>query len=238
MYILALETTGPHASVALTDERGNMTELVNGGTLNHLENIVPMVKECLEKVNITVRDISCIACSAGPGSFTGIRIGVTTARALAQFTGCEVIPVETLKSFAYGAEGFDGLICPVIDARRGQCYAAGYTCSGGRPEEVIKAGPYGIEELLSLAEKTGKKCLFYGDGAVKYADRINDMKTDTESAAEEDLLQRAGYVAKAGLAGYMNGEAVSYGKLEPVYMRKAEAERKREEKIKNESAGN
>ena len=238
MYILALETTGPHASVALIDDRGHTKELVNDGTLNHLENLAPMIEECLGMEGITLRDISYIACSQGPGSFTGIRIGVTTARGLAQVLNCDVIPVETLRSFAYAAVDYYGLICPVIDARRNQCYAAGYSWKRGNLEEVIPPGPYMIDDFLEKVQKTRRNCLFFGDGIRRYGEKIYGIKNDVETAGESNMLQRAGLVAMAALDGYMNGDMVPYGQLEPIYMRKAEAERKREERLKNESADN
>ena len=84
MYILALESTGPHASVALTDENGNIEEIVNPGRLNHLETMIPMVDQLIKKCGLQLSDVTAVAASRGPGSFTGIRIGVTTARTLAQ----------------------------------------------------------------------------------------------------------------------------------------------------------
>jgi len=101
MYILAIETTGPHCSAALIDENGNVMEKSSGGTLNHLQNLLPMVKELLDDCKLQIDDVAAVAVSCGPGSFTGIRIGVTTARALCQAVDKPAIAVPTLKSFVY-----------------------------------------------------------------------------------------------------------------------------------------
>lgn len=237
MYILALESTGPHASVALIDDKGKVTELNNEGTLNHLENLMPMTKELLEDAGIALSDITAIAASAGPGSFTGIRIGVTTARALAQTLGVPAVSVETLKAFAYGAQGYDGVICSCIDARRNQCYAGAFKWEDGKLKDKISAGPYMIDEFLEMVSGLGEKCLFFGDGLIRYGEKIYALE-GAEGASPEKRLQHGGYVAKMALDIYNEGGASDYAALEPIYMRKAEAERKREERLKNGSAGN
>ena len=95
-----------------------------------------------------------------------------------------------------------------------------------------------IDDFLEKVQKTRRNCLFFGDGIRRYGEKIYGIKNDVETAGESNMLQRAGLVAMAALDGYMNGDMVPYGQLEPIYMRKAEAERKREERLKNESADN
>ena len=237
MYILALESTGPHASVAVIDEKGKVTELNNEGTLNHLENLMPMARELLDGAGIALSDITAIAASAGPGSFTGIRIGVTTVRALAQTLGIPAISVETLKSFAYGAKDFDGVICSCIDARRNQCYAGAFKWEDGKLIEKIPSGPYMIDEFLEMAAGLGENTIFFGDGLGRYGEKIYALE-NVSAAGPDERLQHGSYVAKMALDIYNEGGMIDYAALEPIYMRKAEAERKREERLKNESAGN
>ena len=126
MYILAIETTGPHCSVAIIDELGRVKEASSKGTMNHLQFLMPLTKQLLTDCQLQLDDINVIAVSAGPGSFTGIRIGVSSARGLAQVLGCKVTPVETLKAFAYHVPDYKGIICPIFDARRNQVYGGAY----------------------------------------------------------------------------------------------------------------
>ena len=225
MYILALETTGPHASVAIINEEGTVVENSSDAVLNHLQHLMPMTQELLEKAGLQLGDMTAIAASQGPGSFTGIRIGVSSARALAQVMDMPTIAVPTLKSFAYNAPEFDGLICPVFDARRSQVFAGAYRWVDGKIEEVVKGAPYSIDEFVEKTAETGLPRMIFGDGIKAYGDRFSPE----EIAPEEIRLQVASSVAKLAKDMYETGETLHYELLKPDYMRKAEAERKLEE---------
>lgn len=228
MYILALETTGPNASVAIINEDGKVAELKNDEVLNHLQYLMPMTQQLLEEQGLAISDMTAIAASQGPGSFTGIRIGVSSARALAQVMGVETIAVPTLKAFAYNMPDFDGLICPVFDARRSQVYAGAYRWEGGKIAEVVEGAPYSIDEFMEKTEKTGLPRMFFGDGTKAYKDYF----CEEEIAPEEIRLQTASSVAKLAKDLLEEGKGLPYEQLKPNYMRKAEAERKLEEKNK------
>ena len=234
MFILAIETTGPHCSAALIDGNGNVSELVSEGELKHLQSLTPMIEKLME--NSGWDQVSDIAVSAGPGSFTGIRIGVTTARALSQALSKPLISVPTLHAFGADEEADDDtIVCPVFNARRNQVYAGAYR----KGEEVVAAGAYDLDEFLSML--TGGKFRFIGDGTAAYGEKIDIW------AAEEGVEvsfstkdQRASGVAR--MARRMKNEpdfyagrtGLRYDQLEPEYMRKAEAQRKLEDKLKAE----
>jgi len=228
MYILALETTGAHASVAIINEDGKIMEKASDSVLNHLQHLMPMTRELLDEAGLEIGDMTAIAASQGPGSFTGIRIGVSSARALAQVTGIKTVAVPTLKAFAYNMPDFDGLICPVFDARRSQVFAGAYKWNGGKIEEVVKGAAYALDEFMEKIEETGLPRMFFGDGIKAYADRI----PEDETAPEEIRFQMASSAARLAKDMYEEGLAVHYEELKPDYMRKAEAERKLEEKSK------
>ena len=226
MYILALETTGAHASVAIINEEGKVTEVKSEAVLNHLQHLMPMTQEVLEKAGLQLGDMTAIAASQGPGSFTGIRIGVSSARALAQVKGLETIAVPTLKAFAYNAPEFGGLICPVFDARRSQVFAGAYRWVDGKIVEVVEGAPYTIDEFVEKTAETGLPRMIFGDGVKAYGDRF----APEEIAPEEIRLQTAASAAKLAKDMYEEGQILHYEDLKPNYMRKAEAERKLEEK--------
>lgn len=228
MYILALETTGAHASVAIINEEGKVFEKTSDSVLNHLQHLMPMTQELLREAGLQIGDMTAIAASRGPGSFTGIRIGVSSARALAQVTDLKTIAVPTLKAFAYNMPGFKGLICPVFDARRSQVYAGAYRWIDGKIEEVVPGAAYSLDEFMEKTEKAGVPRMFFGDGIKAYEDRFSE-----EEIAPEDIrLQQSSSVAKLAKAMYDEGAVTDYEQLKPDYMRKAEAERKLEEKRK------
>lgn len=257
MNILAIETTGAEASVAVINEKGEVFMEASDQKLSHLQNLMPMVDILLSKRGLSIDDVNYIAVSEGPGSFTGIRIGVSSARALAQALGLETIGVPTLKTFLYNAPEYSGIICPIFDARRSQVYGGAYQWNGDGQafQEVIPGAAYDLHQLLALLEtevpgmdsgkaaakdtglKSRKEITFFGDGVIPYREQIMDWQASSLNGnirvlfAEDDRkLQKASSVAKLALELYREGKVKSLYELKPVYMRKAEAERKLEGK--------
>lgn len=153
MYILGIETTGPRCSVAIINEKGEVWEIASDEAMNHLRELTPMVSKILKDCQLQLGDMSAIAVSRGPGSFTGIRIGVSTARALCQGAGLPAIGVPTLKSFAYHMEDYSGVIAPMFDARRNQIYGGAYVwkSAGEESEQSDK----GIQVIGAAKAETG-----------------------------------------------------------------------------------
>ena len=194
MFILAIETTGPYGSVALLDEKGNVLGYqVSRGTMSHLKDLIPMVDTVLKKCGVSKNEIDLLAPSVGPGSFTGIRIGVSTARALCQALGIKAVPVPALEAFCFketalreATQNYCGqaaeaaaayapsggtprkgrrtAVCAIINARRGQVY--------GMIEGFMEPGPYMLTDVIevykSKMEPDGWKLLFFGDGVDAY----------------------------------------------------------------------
>ena len=231
MYILAIETTGAYASVALADDKTIISKVQGHDRFSHLQNLTPQIEQVLKEGKLAVGDLDAIAVSQGPGSFTGIRIGVSTARALSQVSGRLCVPVPTLEALAMraaeDAKAADALICPILDARRSQIYGGGYFLENGFPVEKIKAGPYTIDEFMELTAGY-EKVLFLGDGADAYGEKIAQIRQDGVDFAE--LYQDAEQVACLGRKLFEKGIKAAYSDLEPNYMRIPEAERKLKEK--------
>lgn len=245
MRILAMETTGAAASVALIDEQGNIVERASEQTLSHLQNLIPLTEALLKDRKLQIGDIDCIAVSEGPGSFTGIRIGMATAKALAQALGLPLIPVPTLRAFAWNAPDFGGLLCPVFDAKREQVYAGAYRWKDGTVLQAVADGAYGIEEFCELVRTAGADsgagagALWFGDGLKVYGQEILRLTPEGavwQFAPEECRFQRASSVAALALELWKAGRTVSVEEIQPVYLRKAEAERKLEERRRAEQA--
>lgn len=252
MNILAIETTGAEASVAVINEREEVFMEASDQKLSHLQNLMPMVDILLKKRGLSIDNMDYIAVSEGPGSFTGIRIGVSSARALAQALDLETIGVPTLKSFLYNASDYKGIICPIFDARRSQVYGGAYRWTGeGRSEEVVPGAAYDLSQLLSRLETVVKEMAtgsaadpglpieitFFGDGIASYKNQIlkwQELSLNDNMRilfAENDIrLQKASSVARLALVLYHEGKVKSFNDLKPVYMRKAEAVRKLEAK--------
>lgn len=233
MYILGIETTGAFASVALVKDGETVQEVRGSDRFSHLQNLMPQVKTVLEDSRSSLEDIDLIAVSAGPGSFTGIRIGVSSARALSQMTGIPCAAVSSLEALALNAAeaaSEETLICPILDARRQQVYGGGYFIKDGLPVEEVKAGPYTVQEFLDLVSEY-ESIMLLGDGIDKYSELIEDLRPrGTKTAPESIRYQDAVSAAKIGEVIFNAKGGLSYDRVEPDYMRIPEAERKLREK--------
>jgi tRNA threonylcarbamoyladenosine biosynthesis protein TsaB len=205
--ILAVETTGPVASVALAwKEAGGVriSERTAEAGYHHLTCLVPMIEQILREEAVPLAAPDALAVSAGPGSFTGIRIGISAVRAMAQALGKPVIKVPTLETFAFQVpEG--SVAVPMFDARREQVYAGAYRLDGGALNTLVAGGAYAPEEFETLLK--GYNSIF------RFGDYVSGG------------VQRAQDVARWALAF---GVPQDYRTVEPIYMRKAEAQRKLE----------
>lgn len=244
MYILAIETTGPHCSVAIIDKDGIVAEAFSKGTMNHLQFLMPLTKQLLTDCGLQLGDIGVIAVSAGPGSFTGIRIGVSSARGLAQVLGCKITPVETLKAFAHHVPEYDGLICPIFDARRNQVYGGAYIWENDEIVEVVPGGPYMLDEYLTLLEEAialsgFDRLQFFGDGLKPYGQKVEAWASghplQITFAPEEHRYQEAGSVARLGLEEVKKGNVREYDNVFPNYMRIAEAQKNLDDRLAREA---
>lgn len=234
--------------MALSDQDGTLTLEVSSERMNHLQNLMTMIQSVLKKRSLQIGDLTAIAVSEGPGSFTGIRIGVSAARALAQALSLPVVPVPTLQSFVY-QEAFEEniIVAPLFDARRSQVYAGAYRMTDSRegknPESnreiltIVEGKAWDVGGFLSkLAEDADRKVRFYGDGTTVYEKEIRECIAALAArgipaaiAEQENRFQRADSVSRLAMDLMNGGTLVSYGQVKPVYMRKAEAERKLEE---------
>lgn len=229
MYILGIETTGPICSVALFSEKNLILELKSNNERNHLKDLMPLIDEVLGKAKVDKREIDYIAVSIGPGSFTGIRIGVSTARALSQILNKPIIEVPTLDAFlenrAYFNIAEDEVIVGIINARRGQVY--------GIVEGLMEGCPTMIEDTLEVLLKQNKKAVFFGDGIDAYSDLIREKMGEEGDkyifSPEENRYQRASLVASIALKKIEKGEVTTFENCFPDYMRRAEAEVKLEQ---------
>ena len=230
MYILALETTGKYGSAAIiTDDA--VFNVASNNEMNHLQDIISITDAVLKEAGITKSDLTHIACSVGPGSFTGIRIGVTTARTLAQSLGLPCIAVSSLRALAQRASHADhscSLILSCLNARRHQTYAGLWQLSDGRLKEFAPEKQYMIEDILDLAKQSGQKVFITGDGIDAYQEIIEQtLPADSFVLADESIrYQSAESVAEIALEYANAGNTITYDKLLPNYMRLAEAEQK------------
>lgn len=222
MIILAMDTSGPVAGVAVWEDGRIRYEGMAVNQMTHSENIMPMAEEALRRAGLTVQDITHLAVTVGPGSFTGVRIGVTAVKAMAHALKLPCIAVDALEATAAGIENVDEVICPIQDARVQQVYGAAF-CAGKRLMEdcVLK-----LEEYLTRIQSLGERFLFTGDGVIPYRARITEVLGErVRFAGVQSLYLRP--AAVACLAARDAEKALDYLTLQPLYLRAPQAERER-----------
>lgn len=230
MNILAIDTTSAAASAAIINEEKLLGTYTCNAKLTHLQKLIPMIEHLMVNCELSRDDLTHVAVSEGPGSFTGIRIGVSTAKALAQIKHLPMVSVPTLKSMAYNIPFYQGIVCPILDARRQQVYGAAYQWQNKQCYEIIPPGAYDIVELITKINRY-EDILFLGDGMDTYKEIIvNHMGSKADFAPQYLKMQNAASVARLAYEMVSIGQQKNYLEVKPTYLRKAEAERKLEEK--------
>ena len=228
MRILALDTSGLVVSAAVAEDESLIAETFLQYQKTHSQTLLPLIADMLGQIEMDVGDMDALALAVGPGSFTGLRIGVCTVKGLAMPEGIPVAPVPTLDALAQTCALYGGLVCPIMDARRDQVYTALYRTSRGHIREKLNDdGALPVDELCEGLNGYGEPVLFCGDGVNVYRDNILKMMGEHAIfAPPAQRLQRASSVAF--LAGKMAGEGklVSHRELAPHYLRQSQAEQR------------
>ena len=230
MKLLAIDSSGLVASVALLYDDILVGEYTIHNKKTHSQTLLPMIDELIRIADTDKHELDAIAVAAGPGSFTGLRIGAATAKGLAQALGIPIVPVSTLEGLSYNLQGSKDFVCPIMDARRSQVYACLYDVSDEEPRALIREDAYPIDELKEAVLKNkGDRVIFLGDGVPVYEDWLRDIP-GVVFASDAVRYQRASSVAALGRLYAEQGKAVPAKDFAPVYLRKSQAEREREEK--------
>ncbi|MQL52609.1 tRNA (adenosine(37)-N6)-threonylcarbamoyltransferase complex dimerization subunit type 1 TsaB [Desulfofundulus thermobenzoicus] len=233
MYVLGIEAATPVAAVAVVDGEKLLAERMVHNQRTHSVNLLPMIKAVLEDAEVKYNVLSGIAVSAGPGSFTGLRIGMATAKTLAQVWGLPVVGVSTLEALAHPLTGQKGLICPILNARKNEVYAAIYRTTDGRLE--LLDGPMAVEpgELARNLKQRKTPVTILGDGVPVYGRFFQaELGTQLFLAPGSARWPRGAAVAELGYRRLRDGGGVDPLALLPQYIRPPEAEVKWMQKIK------
>lgn len=231
MLILALDSTALVASVALCrDDKPIAAFTVKNGN-THSETLLPMVEAVLKSACVRIDDIDLFACSTGPGSFTGVRIGTATIKGLAFGKNKNCLGISTLEALAENLVPFDGIICPVMNARRGQVYNALFTCKDGCLVRLCEDRALSVCELETELNERALPFSLCGDGVEEFL----RLAPKTAPSAISPLLvdQSAISVAKVALRRANKGESGTDADLKPIYLRLPQAERERLERLKS-----
>lgn len=218
MLIFGIDTCCSAATSAIFDGEKLLAQTVINHKKTHSQKIMPQIENLFSLLEINVNDIDAFAAAVGPGSFTGVRIGVATIKGMAGALNKPCIPVSTLEALAYPLSSFSGIVCPILDARRGQVYNALFK----NGERLCPDRALALSELLN--ELSQEEVIFLGDGIFPYRDEILSAMPKAVFAPLVIANNLAGSVCEVAYEKFKRGEAVSAKELVPSYVRLSQAE--------------
>lgn len=229
MLTLAFESSAKAASVALCRKGELLAQYSQCSGLTHSRTLLPMAEDMLKNTELSLEDVDLLAVAHGPGSFTGIRIGVSTVKGLAWAADKPCVGVSTLEAMAWQGLAAGGLVCPVMDARRGQVYNALFEIKDGRPKRLCPDRPISLDELARELKALDAAPFVLGDGAGISGQFLTAEGIAFRMAPENLRWQSAWGVAMAAA----DKESCGADGLLPVYLRLSQAERERQARMEN-----
>lgn len=231
MKILAVDTSATAASVAVAEENKLIGEFSINTALTHSQTLMPMVDELLKNTGLSVNDIDAVAVNAGPGSFTGVRIGVAAVKGIAFPKNLPCVSVSTLESMAYNMLGNDCIVCSVMDARCSQVYNALFRVKGCTVTRMTDDRALSLTDLKNELQNINEKVVLVGDGAVLCSKFLGEELENIMLAPFNNRIQTASSIAYAAFEKINNGETVKADELMPVYLRLPQAQRELNKKL-------
>ncbi|MBO5746823.1 MAG: tRNA (adenosine(37)-N6)-threonylcarbamoyltransferase complex dimerization subunit type 1 TsaB [Clostridia bacterium] len=236
MRILGIECTASPVSCALVEDGKLKAEFFLNLKTTHSQTLLPMVESVLKLSGIEIGDVDAVAATVGPGSFTGVRIGISAVKGLCFADKKPCIPVSVLEAMAYGLVSQDCYVCAAMDARCNQVYNALFEINGGSVVRLCDDRALMIDELIEDVKKLdGKPIFIVGDGADLFFNSVKGLGLNVSLAPEHLKWQRASGVCFAALPKLNAGETVDPDKLLPFYLRLPQAERELKAKMEAKS---
>lgn len=231
MRILGIDSSGLVASVAVVDEEQMLAEYTVNYKKTHSQTLLPMLNEIGKMIELDLQTIDAIAVAAGPGSFTGLRIGSATAKGLGLALDKPLVAVPTVEGLAYNLCGTEKVVCPLMDARRNQVYTGIYEFEGNDLKVLEGQMAISIDELVEKINQWNREVIFLGDGVPVFRKVLEEKVTAPFAFAPAHMnKQRAGAVAALGLRYAKEGRMQNAAEHQPDYLRLSQAERERAER--------
>jgi len=230
MKILSIDTATQAASCAVIEDDKLLGEITYNYKKQHSVILMTIIDTLLKNVNTSIDDIDGFVVSKGPGSFTGLRIGMSTIKGLSQGTNKPFVGISSLDALAYNLAYTDGIICPILNALRGNVYTALYVFNGVRLEKLTEYLLISIDELFALIKEYNKPVTFIGDGISIFKENIENSLLDVKLAPTHLNIARAAALGELGLKKLLKGDFDDLFTSAPTYIRKSQAEREYEEK--------
>lgn len=231
MKILAVDTSATAASVAVAEENKLIGEFSINTALTHSQTLIPMMDELLKNIGLSVNDIDAVAVNAGPGSFTGVRIGVAAVKGIAFPNNLPCVSISTLESMVYNMLGNDCIVCSVMDARCSQVYNALFRVNGCTVVRMTDDRALSLTDLKLKLMNINEKVVLVGDGAVLCSDFLDSELENVTLSPFNNRIQTASSVAYAAFEKINKGETLTADEIMPVYLRLPQAQRELNKKL-------
>ncbi len=237
MIILSIDSSTPVAGIAVSDGMQLLGEITLNTKNTHSEKLMPLVKHLLDELGLSVNNLDAIAVTQGPGSFTGLRIGMATAKGLAQGAGKKLIAVPTLDCLAQNLLHYPGIICPIMNAQKKQVYTAIYRSGREKLERLSDYQAIAVEQLAAQLKELNEDIWFVGDGTAAFADVFRELLGDACRFADgHNILPRAGALAMLAAERAEQEQFDDLYQAELIYIRKSEAEVQWEARQQNQNS--
>ena len=236
MKVLSVEASGSTASVSILSEKGILGEINLNFKMQHSVLLMPMIEQLLKETSLTISDVDGFVVSKGPGSFTGLRIGMATVKGLALGSQKPVVAVSSLDALAYGIYTEEGIICSIMDALRSNVYYSLYKVKSGNLESIKEVSTCSLEELIEELKTYNEKIYFVGDGATIHRATLEASLENHAFAPLHLNYPKASSLGELGLKLLLEGKEDDLNTLAPIYLRRPQAEREYDKKMseKNE----
>lgn len=230
MKILSIDSATEAASCSVIEDNKLLGEITFNYKKQHSVILMTMIDNLLNNINKTIADIDGFAVSKGPGSFTGLRIGMSTVKGLSQGTNKPFVSISSLDALAYNLAYSDGLLCPILNALRGNVYTALYSFEGSKLKRLSDYMVISMDELITMLKEKNKAITFIGDGTYIFEQLIKASLPNAKFAPASLNLTRAAALGELGLEKLLLGEEDNLYTSAPIYIRKSQAEREYEER--------
>ncbi|OOM11936.1 tRNA (adenosine(37)-N6)-threonylcarbamoyltransferase complex dimerization subunit type 1 TsaB [Clostridium saccharobutylicum] len=230
MIVLAVDSSSKVATVALMKDDKLLGEITLNDKKEHSVILMTIIEDLLKSNNLTIDDIDGYVVSKGPGSFTGLRIGMATVKGLSFGSGKPYVSLSSLDALAFSVANFDGLICPIMDALRNSVYTSLYKSCNGSLEKLMDYSALDMDELVEMIKSKGEKVIFIGDGLDKYKDYLIENCPNCYFPPNHLNLVRASSLGEIGSKLLKDGQFDDPNST-PFYLKKPQAEREYEQRM-------
>lgn len=231
MKVLSVDASSSVATVAILDDNKLISEVIFNNQKQHSIILMDLIDSILKTNKLTLKDIDGFVISKGPGSFTGLRIGMATIKGLCFGSKKPFISISTLDALAYNSLNFNGIICSMMDALRGNVYCKFFRSNGSELKDLTDYLHLSIEEVISKANELNDNIIFIGDGTNIHASRLNEEVENCYFPPNNLNIVRASSLGELGLKKLINGEYDDLNTSAPLYLRKSQAEREYDKKM-------